>query len=94
MKALTIRFPKSLHERIRALAKAEGVSLNQFVLLATAEKAAALDTRQQMEILQSRTERAEIEASRRNTTPANLLRELLDKGPKLDPTPEDQVPES
>jgi hypothetical protein len=36
--------PKTLHEQVKALAKAEGVSLNQFVMLALAEKVATLQT--------------------------------------------------
>ena len=42
--ALTIRLPESLHKEIRALAKAEGISINQFLALAAAEKMSALRT--------------------------------------------------
>ena len=38
MSALTVRLPKSLHAKIEALAKAEGVSINQFLVTAAAEK--------------------------------------------------------
>lgn len=41
---LSLRIPKTLHEQVRALAKDEGVSLNQFVMLALAEKVATLQT--------------------------------------------------
>ncbi|MEM7800450.1 MAG: toxin-antitoxin system HicB family antitoxin [Chloroflexota bacterium] len=44
MTALTIRLPESLHKEIKALAKAEGVSINQFLTLAAAEKISALRT--------------------------------------------------
>lgn len=44
MTALTIRLPKSLHKEIKQLAKAEGVSINQFMTLAAAEKISALRT--------------------------------------------------
>ena len=44
MTALTIRLPESLHREIKQLAKAEGVSINQFLTLAAAEKISALRT--------------------------------------------------
>jgi hypothetical protein len=44
MSALTIRLPDSLHRKIRDLAKEEGISLNQFMATAAAEKMAALMT--------------------------------------------------
>lgn len=44
MTALTIRLPESLHEEIKLLAKKEGVSINQFLTLAAAEKISALRT--------------------------------------------------
>lgn len=39
---LSVRIPKSLHNQVRELAEEEGVSMNQFVMLALAEKVAAL----------------------------------------------------
>ena len=44
MSTLSLRLPNSLHDRIRKLAEAEGVSINQFIATAAAEKMAALDT--------------------------------------------------
>ena len=44
MSTLSLRLPNSLHERIRQLAEAEGVSINQFIATAVAEKTAALLT--------------------------------------------------
>lgn len=44
MSALTVRLPESLHKEIKILAKAEGVSINQFLTLAAAEKISALRT--------------------------------------------------
>lgn len=41
---VSLRMPKTLHEQVKVLAKAEGVSLNQFVMLALAEKVAMLQT--------------------------------------------------
>lgn len=42
MSTLSVRLPNSLHERIHLLAAAEGVSINQFIATAVAEKTAAL----------------------------------------------------
>jgi uncharacterized protein (DUF1778 family) len=44
MSTLSLRLPNSLHDRIRELAEAEGVSINQFIATAAAEKMAALMT--------------------------------------------------
>lgn len=44
MTAMTIRLPESLHKEIRRLARAEGISVNQFLTLAAAEKVSALRT--------------------------------------------------
>ena len=44
MSKLSIRLPKSVHEQVRALARDEGISMNQFIALAVAEKIAALQT--------------------------------------------------
>jgi len=42
MSALTVRLPNSLHTKIRELVKAEGLSVNQFMVTAAAEKMAAI----------------------------------------------------
>jgi len=44
MTAMTIRLPDSLHKEIKRLAQTEGVSINQFLTLAAAEKISALRT--------------------------------------------------
>lgn len=44
MSTLSLRIPNSLHEQIRQLAKREGISINQFVASAAAEKMSALLT--------------------------------------------------
>jgi len=43
MSALSLRLPKSLHSRLRELARSEGVSINQLIS-AVAEKLSALMT--------------------------------------------------
>jgi hypothetical protein len=42
MTTLSLRLPESLHARLRELARREGVSINQFITLAVAEKTSAL----------------------------------------------------
>ena len=49
MSTLSLRLPNSLHEQIRRLAKKEGISINQFVASAAAEKMAALLTEEYIE---------------------------------------------
>lgn len=44
MSALSLRLPDSLHAKLRELAEKDGVSINQFVTTAVAEKLAALAT--------------------------------------------------
>ena len=44
MSTLSLRLPDSLHEEIKALAKEEGISINQFISSAVAEKMSALLT--------------------------------------------------
>jgi hypothetical protein len=44
MSASSLRLPNSLHERARELARSEGVSINQLVAAALAEKMSALLT--------------------------------------------------
>ncbi|HEY88581.1 MAG TPA: ribbon-helix-helix domain-containing protein [Thermoflexia bacterium] len=44
MSMLSLRLPKSMYGDLKDVAKAEGVSMNQFVTLAIAEKIAALNT--------------------------------------------------
>lgn len=49
MSTLSLRIPKSLHEQIRQLAKREGISINQFIASAAAEKMSALLTEEYIE---------------------------------------------
>jgi predicted transcriptional regulator len=41
MSTLSLRLPDSLHEQVKALAKKDGISFNQFAASAIAEKMAA-----------------------------------------------------
>jgi hypothetical protein len=55
MSAMSLRLPESLHRRVRELARREGISINQLVSTAVAEKMSALMT---AEYLQTRAARA------------------------------------
>ena len=57
MGALSLRLPESIHRHIREIAKSEGVSINQLISCAIAEKISAIMTE---EYLQKRADRANI----------------------------------
>jgi len=78
MSALSLRLPKTLHEQLRELAQEEGISVNQFVLLAVAEKIATIST---IEYLEKRAERGSREK----------LLEILDKAPDVEPEEFDKL---
>jgi hypothetical protein len=44
MSTLSLRLPESLHRQLKELARRDGVSINQFVTTAVAEKLSALMT--------------------------------------------------
>jgi uncharacterized protein (DUF1778 family) len=78
MSALTIRLPDSVHLRIKELAARDGVSLNQFIASAAAEKMASVMT---LDFL-----RAEAAQGRREDFFA-----VLDSAPNVAPTVGDEV---
>jgi predicted transcriptional regulator len=49
MSTLSLRLPDSLHKRVRELAQQDGISINQFISTAVAEKMAALMTEDYLE---------------------------------------------
>jgi hypothetical protein len=79
MSALSLRLPNSLHERARELAEREGVSINQLVTSALAEKMSALMTE---EFLETR--------ARRGSRSAFLR--ALRAVPNVAPDPGDELP--
>lgn len=78
MSTLSLRIPDSLHERIRELAHQEGISINQFITTAAAEKMAALLT---VEYLRARAE----------TGDKRLFLEALARVPDVAPFPGDEL---
>lgn len=49
MSTLSLRLPESLHRKVRELAQEEGISINQFIATAVAEKMSALLTEEYLE---------------------------------------------
>lgn len=78
MSALSLRLPKSLHEQIRELAQEEGISVNQFIMLAVAEKVAAIST---IEYLEKRAKRGNRER----------FWEILNRAPDVEPEESDRL---
>ena len=56
MSTISLRLPESLHKKVRELAKAEDVSINQLISTALAEKMSALMT---VDYLQERAARGD-----------------------------------
>jgi hypothetical protein len=76
---MSLRLPESLHQRARELAQREGISINQLIATALAEKISALDT---IEYLEARAARGSRQA----------FLEILDRVAAGPPDPGDEVP--
>lgn len=63
MEKLTLRLPTSLHGKIKELAKQEGISINQFISSAAAEKLAALATEDYIQMRAKRASRSAFDAA-------------------------------
>jgi len=63
MSTLSLRLPESLHRRVKELALQEGISINQFIATAVAEKMAALMTEDYLQERARRGSRAKYEAA-------------------------------
>jgi len=75
---LTLRLPKSLHGRIKDLAKSDGISINQFLVTAAAEKMSALLTQNYLEEEAAKGQRGNFE-------------KVLKTVPHIEPEPFDQL---
>ncbi len=78
MSALSLRLPKSLHEQLRELAQEDGISVNQFVMLAVAEKVASISTIEYLE-----------KGARRGGREKLLA--ILNKAPDIEPDDSDKL---
>lgn len=63
MSTLSLRLPDSLHKQVKELAAQEGISINQFVATAVAEKMSALMTEDYLRERARRGSRAKYEAA-------------------------------
>ena len=81
MSTLSLRIPASLHQELRALARREGVSINQIISAAVGEKVASLKT---LDYLRERARRG----SRRR------FEEVLAKVPDVEPEDFDRLPDT
>lgn len=78
MSTLSLRLPNSLHEQIRQLAKREGISINQFIASATAEKMTALLTEEYLN-------------KRAHSASREKVQAVLDKVPDVEPENHDKL---
>jgi predicted transcriptional regulator len=78
MSTLSLRLPDSLHRRVRDLAQQEGISINQFISTAVAEKMAVFMT---LDYLEERAKRGSREK----------FLAVLAKAPDIAPEPDDEL---
>jgi len=78
MSTLSLRLPDSLHRHIREFSQQEGVSINQFISTAVAEKMSAISTEDYLK------ERAR-KGSRKKLT------DILSQVPSVEPEPYDKI---
>ena len=63
MPSIEIYLPNSLHGKVRELAERDNVSINQFIMVALAEKVSALETESYLKARAERGNRADFEAA-------------------------------
>ncbi len=78
MSTLSIRLPNSIHQHAKRLAHDEGVSVNQLVSSALAEKLSALDAERYLSERAKRGKKVNIDA-------------IFAKIPSVDPDPHDRI---
>jgi post-segregation antitoxin (ccd killing protein) len=76
MSTLSLRLPESLHNQLKETARREGISINQFISTAVAEKLAALMTVEYLEERARRSDRSRFEG-------------VLSRIPDVEPDPND-----
>jgi hypothetical protein len=81
MATLSLRLPESVHQKLSQLAKDEGVSLNQLLCSAAAEKLAALMTEEYL-------------AERASRGSLRKYKSVLAKVPGRKPVPGDELPDT
>ncbi len=78
MSTLSLRLPDSLHEEIKSLAKKDGISINQFISSAVAEKMSALLTKKYLD-------------QRAKQGNKEMFLDAMAKVPDTDPSKEDRL---
>jgi parvulin-like peptidyl-prolyl isomerase len=78
MSSLTVNLPESIQRHIHEIADKEGISVDQFITIAIAEKISAIATE---DYLQARAKRADVEA----------FKAILTKTPDRKPLPGDEL---
>jgi len=78
MSMMSLRIPKSMYGDLKEIAEVEGVSMNQFVMIAVAEKIASLNA---LDYLGRRAERGSREK----------LLAVLAKAPDIEPEEQDRL---
>jgi hypothetical protein len=79
MTHLSVELPNSLHDSLRELSERDGISVEQFIATAVAEKLAALMTEKYLLDRANRADRSKYEAA-------------LAQAPDVDPEPYDMLP--
>ena len=78
MSTLSLRLPESLHKQLKEMSQREGISINQLVSTAVAEKLSALMTVDYLEARALRGDRSRFER-------------VLSRVPDTEPVPEDRL---
>ncbi len=78
MSTLSVRLPKSIHQHAKRLARDEGISVNQLVSSALAEKLSAIDAERYLNERAERGSKVDIDA-------------ILAKTPTVEPEPNDRI---
>ncbi len=78
MSMLSLRLPKSMYNDLKRIAKEEGVSMNQFVTIAIAEKIASLEAQDYLKKRAARGSREKLLA-------------VLAKAPDVEPEEHDKI---
>jgi len=78
MSTLSLRLPDSLHDKIKKLASEDGISINQFVVSAVAEKTSAFLTKVYLE------ERGKLSSKTK-------FKKALSKIPNIEPSDDDKL---
>ena len=81
MSTLTVQLPNSIYENAKRLAIQEGISLDQLISAAVAEKLSAIDAERYLRERAERGRKVDIDA-------------ILAKVPSVEPEPHDRLPDA